>query len=73
MNDVEADSEIIGEAGCKLFILMYGRKKNDSLSNLRYVKYMQMVTSSKKIEPHELPPTARAAFFFIACVYISKW
>ena len=69
MNDVEADSEIIGKAGCKLFILMYGVKKNDSLSNLRYVKYMQMVTSSKKIEPHKLPPTARAAFFLSLCVH----
>ena len=70
MNDVEADSEMIGEAGCKLFILMYGGKKNDSLSNLRYVKYMQMVTSSKKIEPHKLPPTARAAFFHSLRVHL---
>ncbi len=65
MNDVEADSETTGEieTGCKLFVLMYGGKKNDSLNNLRFVKYMEMVTSSKKIESHKLPPTARAAFF----------
>ena len=63
MNDENADTEMVGEAGCKLFVMIYGGKKNDSLTNLRYVKYMQMVTTFKKIEPHKLPPTTRAAFF----------
>ncbi len=35
-----------------------------------YVKYMEMVTSSKKIEPHKLPPTARAAFFHSLRVHL---
>lgn len=70
MSDVEADPEEIGKAGCKLFVLMYGGKKHDSLSDLRYVKYMQMVTSSKKVEPHKLPPTTRAAFFHSLRVHL---
>jgi hypothetical protein len=70
INDEEADSGRVGEAGCKLFVIIYGGKKNDSLSNLRYVKYMQMVTTSKKIEPHKLPPTARAAYFHSLRVHL---
>ena len=70
MNDVEANSDKIGEAGCQLFVLIYGGKKNDSLNSLRYAKYMEMVTSSKKIEPHKLPPTARAAFFHSLRVHL---
>ena len=69
MNDVEADSETICEIGCKFFVSMYGGKKNDSLNNHRYVKYMEMVHI---IEPHKLPPTERQLFFMV-CVYISKW
>jgi len=37
-------------------------KRNDTLSNLPYAMCMEMVTSSKKIEPHKLPSTERAAF-----------
>ena len=62
MNDVEAISDKIDAAGCQLFVLMYCGRKGDSLNSLRYTKYMELVTSSKKIESQKLPPTARAYF-----------
>ena len=63
LNDIEATPDTVGTAGCQLFVLMYGGNRIESLNTLRYVKYMEMVASSKKIEPQKLPPTPRAAYF----------
>ena len=46
----------IKEAGAKLFLMLYGGKSSDSLADLRYAKYMKIVSESVT-----LPPTASAA------------
>ena len=56
-------AEQIGEAG-RLFVIAYGGKQEDSLNNLRYTKFMEMVSSSKaSLDPQKLPPTERAAHY----------
>ena len=43
----------------------------DSLNGLRYAKYMEMVSTSKKsIDPQKLPPTERAAYFHSLRVHL---
>ena len=69
--NMESTPEEIGAAGIKVFILLYGGKKNDSLNNLRYAKYMQMLSQSKTtIEPQKLPPTERAAYYHALRVHL---
>ena len=46
-------------------------KKEESLRNLRYYKYMDMVASnSTSLDPQKLPPTERAAFYHSLRVYL---
>lgn len=69
--NTESTPEEIGAAGIKIFILLYGGKKNDTLNNLRYAKYMQMLSQSKTtIEPQKLPPTERAAYYHALRVHL---
>lgn len=70
-NDSTPDE--IGEAGVKLFISLYGGKNNDTLSCLRYLRYMKMTSS--KLQPEKLPPTERAAHFHSLRVYhqVQEW
>ena len=51
MMDPAATAEQIGEVGVRLFVIVYGGKKADSLNTLRYVKYMEMVASTKILIP----------------------
>ena len=37
---------------------------------LRYVKFLEMVSSSKAIDPQKLPPTERAAFYHSLRVHL---
>ena len=69
----DSTPEEIGEAGLKLFILLYGGKSTDSLSTLRYSKYIKMASS--KLQPEKLPPTERAAHFHCLRVYhqVQEW
>ena len=62
ISDLNATQEEIGCAGIQLFIHLYGGKQTDSLNTLRYVKFMEMVSCGKLLEPERLPPTERAAF-----------
>ena len=55
----------VKEAGEKLFLMLYGGKSSDSLVDLRYAKYMKMVSESVTIKPETLPPTASAAAFHV--------
>ena len=55
----------IKEAGEKLFLMLYCGKSSDSLADLRYAKYMKMVSESVTIKPETLPPTASAAAFHV--------
>lgn len=66
----DVTTEQIGEAGARLFVIMYGGKETDCLNALRYAKYMEMVTSTKKIDPHKLPPTERAAHYHSLRVHL---
>ena len=63
MNDLGATQEEIGCAGCQLFLTMYGGKATDSLTCLRYSKFMDMMSNRKVLEPERLSITERAAFF----------
>ncbi len=49
--DPGATDEQIGEAGVRLFVIVYGGKKEDSLNTLRYAKFMEMIVSTKKLDP----------------------
>ena len=71
VSNPEATAEEVGAAGIKIFILLYGGKASDTLNNLRYLKYMQMVSTSKiTIEPQKLPPTERAAYYHALRVHL---
>ena len=65
-----AEQERIGQAGIKLFVLLYGGKQGDTLEVLRYSNYMKMAAVSPKIVPAKLPPTERAAYFHSLRVYL---
>ena len=63
--------EEIGQAGLRLFVILYGGKQQDSLNGLRYAKFMEMVSSSKtSIDPQKLPPTERTAYFHYLRVHL---
>ena len=38
-------SETVCEATRKIFVILYGGKNSDSLTYLRYIKYMKMTSS----------------------------
>ena len=42
---------------------MYEADGQNTLTSLRYARYMQMVAKGSAIEPQRLPPTERAAYF----------
>ncbi len=71
MSDPYMTAEQIGKAGIRVFVIMCGGKKSDSLNSLRYAKFMEMVTSSKSsLDPQKLPPTERAAYFHSLRVHL---
>ena len=65
-----ASSEEIGEAGMKMFILLYGGKDEDDLCKLRYNQYTKMTAGTNRINPSKLPPSERAAYFHSLRVYL---
>ena len=71
MSEHSATAEQIGKAGTRLFVITYGGKKKDSLNSLRYIKFMEMVSSSKSpLDPQKLPPTERAAHYHNLWVHL---
>ena len=63
MNDIEVTLNKVDTAGCH-FILMCCGKRSDSLINiLQYVKCVEMVEISMKIEPHTLAHASTAAYW----------
>jgi hypothetical protein len=52
----------IGNAAALVMKLMYNGPVDESLSNLRYSKYMDMICRGT-IHPEKLPPTERASLF----------
>ena len=43
--------------------MLYCEKDSDSLTDLRYLQYMKMASSSRTIKPEGLPLTKGAAMF----------
>ena len=71
MSDPDATVEQVGKADIRLFVIMYGGKQSDSLNNLRYAKFMEIVSSNKAtLDPQKLLPTERAAFFHSLRVHL---
>jgi hypothetical protein len=61
----------VGEAGCRLLVMLYGGKSGVTLNKLRHLKYSEMCTGrSGKVIPERLPPTERAAFFHSLRVHL---
>ncbi len=56
--------------GARLFVILFGGKHGDTLNYLRYVKYLEMVSSSKIVDPQKLPPTQRSAHFHSLRVHL---
>ncbi|KAL8599197.1 hypothetical protein ACOMHN_007913 [Nucella lapillus] len=66
----------VTDAGQKVLVDIYGGKQGDMLNTLRYVKYMQKLsTSSSAFQPSKLPPTAAAAKFHCFRTYfqVQQW
>ena len=70
MGDFSVTPEEVGRAGIHLFLILFGGKDGDSLNSLRYVKFLEMVSASKVVDPHKLPPTERAAHFHSLMVHL---
>ena len=51
----------IESAGERVLVVMYGGKKNESMSSLRHRKYCEKLASSlASVDPKGLPPTSAA-------------
>ena len=51
--------ETMFETGIRIFVMFYCRKDSDSLTDLRYLKYIKMALSLRTIKPTSLPSTSR--------------
>ena len=58
--DESATKQEVASSGSRLFVILYGGKETDTLSNLRFVSFTKMASSASKILPEKLP-TKRAA------------
>ena len=73
--DSNATPELIGAAGLRIFVLLYGGKNTDNLSSLRYAKYMKMpyfLLSNQRNCPQQID---RIEYFHSLRVYyqILEW
>ena len=50
--------ETIYKTGLIVFVMLYCGKDSDSLTNMRYLKYTKMASSSRFITSDSLPPTS---------------
>ena len=48
----------------------YKGKATESLSEMRYSRFLEMLTKCSKIEPYELPPTERVAYYHALRVHL---
>ena len=72
----EHNHEEVAKAGEKAIVPLYGGKEGDTLDDLRFLKYIQKVsTSSKSTQPNFLPPTAPAAKYHYCRTYfqVQTW
>ena len=63
-------AEEVDEAGQRLFCLLYGGTRHDTLTSLRYATYMAMMAKSNRVAPERLPPTERAAHYHSLRVHL---
>ena len=71
ISQCDATAEQVGNAGIRLFVITYGGKPEESLNKLRYLKFMEMISSCKiTFDPQKLPPTERAAYFHSLRVHL---
>ena len=70
----DSTQDQICNAGLKLFVMLYGGKESDTITRLRYLKYLNMA-SSPKISPERLPPSERAAYHHVLRVFcqVQEW
>ena len=70
------DKQTLEQAGEKAMVDVYGGKVTDSLNKLRYIKYVQKLsTSSTAFQACKLPPTSAAAKFHSQRTYyqVQEW
>ena len=60
----------VNRAGKHLCLIRFGGKDGDSLNSLHYVKFLEMVSASKVVGPHKLPPTETTSHFHSLRVYL---
>ena len=58
--------EIVCDAGIGIFVILYRGKDSDSLTDLRYLNYMKMASSSRTIRPDNFPPAEQAPY--VSCI-----
>ena len=51
VSDRDAPAGEVGSAGLRLFCLLYGGTKTDTLTSLRYARYVTMMAKSNKVAP----------------------
>ena len=75
VSDRDAPADEVGYAGLRLFCLLYGGTKTDTLTSLRYARYMTMMAKSNKVMPQRLPPTERATHYHSLRVHfqVGRW
>ena len=58
-----------------LIFFSYKGEDTESLSDMRYSKFLYMLTQCAKVEPSELPPTKRAAYYHALRVHlqVAQW
>ncbi|XP_066914872.1 uncharacterized protein [Clytia hemisphaerica] len=73
--NTEMDNEKIGAAGIEIMLKSFGAKASDTLAQMRYKKYMEMVSTSASVQPENLPPTERATYFHALRVHlqVAQW
>ena len=65
MNDYSVMPEEVGKAGIHIFLILFGGKDGDSLNSLHYVKFLEIITASKVVDPHKLPPQKELLIFTV--------
>ena len=71
LNCDDASHKSVEQAGLELMSLIYGNKIGQSLNNMRYKAYLNMLTSStRQPQPERLPPTEGATKYHIYRVHL---
>jgi len=70
MENTDATSEDVVEAGIQLMVAVYGGAKDDKLSTMRYQSYCSKVCALlTSMIPEQFPPTERAAVYHAFLVH----